>query len=575
MALSDRLPPSPPLASPAAAAAAASLLLLLVFAVVRRSQHAALPLPPGPPGRFLVGNLGQVRADHPEEDYLRWGREYDSDVVHVQVLGQHMVCLNSVEAATELLDRRGANYCDRPRFALFEVMGWGLTLTFLRWGPQFKLHRSLFQKTFTQSNVKVFRPIQEHEARKAVAGLAVHPGRWEEATLLMTTSIIFRIAFGQEITDAASPYCAMAAAANEATTNGGIAGTSLVDLFPPARFLPDWLNPSPALRHARRSRAAIRTIHNVPWAASLKDIEAGTAPPSFMRTHYERLQASRRTARPIDLTERDIKGATGAVFIAGGNSTWSTVLSNLMFLAKYPAVQAGLLAELDAVLGTADGDSAPRSPRLPTFDDRPRLARLDRFMQEVQRSLPLNPLVIPHKSLREDEYRGMRIPAGSLVLANTKAMALNPRVYRDPDVFDPDRYIGVADGGRGEPHPNGNFGFGRRKCPGNFLAMATVYMFLATLLAVFEVEMAVGPDGKPIEPQPAVTIGLGGCVSLPSPRPFLRPPSPTPSPTPALTNRHPAPFQCRLRLRNPAMAKLLGESLKASGESAVPPEPSK
>ncbi|KAL1892883.1 hypothetical protein Sste5346_006776 [Sporothrix stenoceras] len=524
----------PPLISPTVlVTAAASLLLYFLFSLLRRSQHSALPLPPGPPGRFLVGNLGDVSADHPEEDYMRWGKEYNSDVIHVKVLGQHMICLNSVAAATEILDRRGANYCDRPRFALFEVMGWGLTLTFLRWGQQFKLHRSLFQKTFTASNVKVFRPIQLHEARKAVVDLLEQPDKWEEATLLMTTSIIFRIAFGQEITDVSSPYCEMAAAANEATTNGGIAGTSLIDLFPPARFLPDWINPSPALRHARNSRKAIQTIHDVPWAASLKDIEAGTAPPSFMRTHYERLQESIRSGKPIEMTERDIKGATGAVFIAGGNSTWSTVLSNLMFLAKNPAVQKRILEEIDSVLGVS-ADDPSSTPRLPTFEDRPNLPRLDRFLQEVQRSLPLNPLVIPHKSLKEDEYRGMRIPAGSLVLANTKAMAADPHVYQDPHIFDPDRYISTDEGGRGESFPNGNFGFGRRKCPGNFLAMATVYMFLATLLSVYEVEMVIGPDGKPIEPQPAVTIGLGG---------------------------HPAPFQCQLRLRNPAMAQLLKESI--------------
>ncbi len=45
----------------------------------------------------------------------------DSDIIHINVLGQHMICLNSAGAATELLDRRGANYCDRPRFTLFEV----------------------------------------------------------------------------------------------------------------------------------------------------------------------------------------------------------------------------------------------------------------------------------------------------------------------------------------------------------------------------------------------------------------------------------------------------------------------
>jgi len=32
-----------------------------------------------------------------------------------------MICLNSVEAANHLLDKRGSNYSDRPRFTLFEV----------------------------------------------------------------------------------------------------------------------------------------------------------------------------------------------------------------------------------------------------------------------------------------------------------------------------------------------------------------------------------------------------------------------------------------------------------------------
>lgn len=44
-----------------------------------------------------------------------------SDVIHLNILGQHIICLNSVKAAADLLDRRGANYCDRPRFTLFEV----------------------------------------------------------------------------------------------------------------------------------------------------------------------------------------------------------------------------------------------------------------------------------------------------------------------------------------------------------------------------------------------------------------------------------------------------------------------
>ncbi|KAI1851878.1 hypothetical protein JX266_002731 [Neoarthrinium moseri] len=509
-------PPVDPVLVLVGTALLASALCLVYPRRLRR--NSPYPLPPGPPGKFLVGNLGQLSIDHPEQDYIRWGKQYGSDVIYTNVLGQHMICLNSAKAATDLLDRRGANYCDRPRFTLFEVMGWGLTLTFLRWGPQFKLHRRLFQNTFTQSNVKTFRSIQLHESRKAVRSLVHDPTDWQEITLLLTTSIIFRIAFGQEITDKESPYCDMSKAANNATTNGGIAGSTLVDIFPLARFIPNWFNPSAPLRHARASRTAIQTIHNEPWEANIKDIEAGNAAPSFMQMYWQKYKENEKAGKQQEMTMADIKGATGAVFIAGGNSTWGTILSNLLFLTKYPERQRKVQEEIDSLL------DAGEQPRLPTFEDRERLKRLDNFMMETMRCLPLNPLVIPHKSLEDDVYEGMFIPAGTTVFANTTAMTTDPDTYQEPDKFDPERYT------RGEPYPSGNFGFGRRKCPGNFLALASVYMFLATFLAAFELEQVIGEDGKPKVPEPGVSIGLGG---------------------------HPAPFECTLKVRRPDIAELL------------------
>ena len=376
-------------------------------------------------------------------------------------------------------------------------MGWGLTLTFLRWGPQFKLHRSMFQTAFSRSNIKAFQPLQLHEARKAVRTLTSRPAEWENVTLLMATSIIFRIAFGQAVEDENSPYCRMAAAANTATTNGGVPGSTLVDLFPLAKYLPDWLHASPALRHARRSREAICVVHEVPWAAAWKDIASGIAAPSFMKTHLERLWEAEKAGRTPEVTLADIKGATGAAFIAGGNTTWSTDLSVLLFLTKYPVEQARLHAEIDALI--------PLS-RLPVFEDQSRLPSIANFIDEVLRLLPLNPLTIPHRSLAEDFYRGMRIPAGSVVFANAKAMGRDPKAYTDPERFDPTRYE------RGEPPPPGNFGFGRRRCPGNGLAMASVWAFVATLLSVFEVRMVEGEDGRLLEPEVGLTVGLGGSV---------------------------------------------------------------
>ncbi|KAK6839611.1 hypothetical protein PG987_005477 [Apiospora arundinis] len=486
----------------------------------RFGKRNPYPLPPGPPRRLLIGNLGQVSADHPESDYIRWGTEYGSDIIYVNMLGQHMVVLNSAVAATELLDQRGANYCDRPDFTLFEIMGWGRTLTFLKWGDKFKLHRKMFQTTFSRSNVGIFRPMQLQESRKAVRALIKGPDSWSDSTLLMTTSIIFRIAFGQEVPSKSSQYCEMTEAASQATTAGGIAGTSLVDIFPPIRLVPDWLNPSSALRHARKSRKAIQAIHDLPWNANMRAIEAGIAPSSFMKIHWDRFVENSKAGRPQEASLADIKGATGAAVIAGGNTTWATILSCMLFLTRHREVQRKIQARLDMIL--CSGGQA----RLPEFDDRSELKCLDDFIMETMRCLPLNPLNIPHKSLRDDVYRGMFIPAGTMVLTNTTAMAMDAGTYKNPLIFDPSRYD------RGEPYPLGNFGFGRRKCPGNWLALASVYMFLATLLAAFELEQVLDDEGKPIIPEPGVSVGLGG---------------------------HPLPFECALKVRSSEIASLLME----------------
>lgn len=96
------------------------------------------PLPPGPKGEPILGHLRVVPSDKPENAYAKWSKEYskslflnresvnliicsDSDVLYFNILGQPVVVLNSVQAAVDLLDKRGSNYCDRPRFVLFEV----------------------------------------------------------------------------------------------------------------------------------------------------------------------------------------------------------------------------------------------------------------------------------------------------------------------------------------------------------------------------------------------------------------------------------------------------------------------
>lgn len=54
----------------------------------------------------------------------------ESDIIHVNLLGQPVIVLNSVESAVDLLEKRGANYSGRPSFAVMErylkVYGFGM-----------------------------------------------------------------------------------------------------------------------------------------------------------------------------------------------------------------------------------------------------------------------------------------------------------------------------------------------------------------------------------------------------------------------------------------------------------------
>ena len=78
-------------------------------------------------------------------------------------------------------------------------------------------------------------------------------------------------------------------------------------------------------------------------------------------------------------------------------------------MASHPEVQARAQAELESVLGP---------DRLPTYDDWADLPYVTAVMKECLRWRPVVPLSVMHMSIEEDEYRGFRIPKGSIVISN-------------------------------------------------------------------------------------------------------------------------------------------------------------
>lgn len=362
----------------------------------------------------------------------------------------------------------------------------------------------MLQQSFTPTACKSYQSIQLEEARRACRQILSDPDDWETLARRFSSGVVMRIGFGVKIEDKDDAFIQMAVDADHATGNGGTPAGSIVDFFPPIRHLPNWLANSAALKHARDSKFAIERLHNAPWAATEPDIKAGTATSvSFMRTYYEKYSRSIEAGEQPEMSLADIKGAAGAISIAGGNTTWATIVVCILHLILYPDVQRRVREEIDSVT---------KGERLPTFEDRDKMPYFQYMIEETTRCVPLSPLGVPHASLEDDVYEGMLIPKGSMVFANAQAMTHDERVYSSPETFNPDRYIPKEKGGLGEPLPEGPFGFGRRVCVGRHLAMAGVYIFMSTMLSTFELKPEVGADGIEIPPLFELTVGLSRYV---------------------------------------------------------------
>ncbi|KAI3616610.1 cytochrome p450, partial [Moniliophthora roreri] len=90
-------------------------------------------LPPGPKGYPFVGNLFQLDANRPWHSLGKWKKTY-GDIVYIRLFNQDVIVLNSAKAAGDLLDRRAANYSQRPRIPVIECLTGGLSIGFMDHG---------------------------------------------------------------------------------------------------------------------------------------------------------------------------------------------------------------------------------------------------------------------------------------------------------------------------------------------------------------------------------------------------------------------------------------------------------
>ena len=148
----------------------------------------------------------------------------------------------------------------------------------------------------------------------------------------------------------------------------------------------------------------------------------------------------------------------------------------MAFLLNHPAVLKKAQEEIDAHLGSEPS-------RLLDKTDLPHLPYLHCIISETLRLRPAAPLLLPHQATADCQLHGYDVAAGTIVLVNAYAIHRDPVAWGPaPEEFRPERFEhGGAEGKLMLP-----FGMGRRKCPGESLAMRTMGMVLGTLIQCFD-----------------------------------------------------------------------------------------
>ncbi|KAM0827586.1 hypothetical protein ACQ4PT_068107 [Festuca glaucescens] len=148
----------------------------------------------------------------------------------------------------------------------------------------------------------------------------------------------------------------------------------------------------------------------------------------------------------------------------------------MSFLLNHPAVLKKAQDEIDARFGAEPS-------RLLDKTDLSHLPYLHCVISETLRLHPAAPLLLRHEAAADCKLHGYDVAAGTIVLVNAYVINRDLATWGPaPEEFRPERFEhGAAEGKLMIP-----FGMGRRKCPGESLAMRTMGMALGTLIQCFD-----------------------------------------------------------------------------------------
>ncbi|KAJ7845283.1 cytochrome P450 [Mycena olivaceomarginata] len=412
-----------------------SIAAIATLLILNLKPRRAKDLPPGPaPTSWLVGNRNQVPQNKPWRWFQSLNNQY-GPVVYLQMGRTPTVVIGTAQAAWDILEKKSPVTSSRPRF----IMG---------------------------------QEILSNNMRGLMSGNDPFWRRWRryrEHLERYATSVAVVVTYGRRVHDIYNDEVVrLNRESTDFLTSINIPGKYLVESMPALLYLPNFLTPW-------RTAAIKQRAYDIEYLTRLvQEVKTkmanGRATPSFCRQLIEEREKN-------EMGELEIAYACGTPFGAGAETTSGTLSSFMLACAAFgPSFIPKAQNELDAVVGP---------DRMPTFEDFDDLPFVRAVVSETLRWRP----VAKTLSTRECLF-----PRGSTIIANLWGIHLNPADFPDPHRFDPERFMSKRD--YPGPWQHSSFGYGRRVCPGQYLASNSLYLNIARILWGFDLCKARDEKGK-------------------------------------------------------------------------------
>ncbi|XP_040895603.1 cytochrome P450 2J6-like [Toxotes jaculatrix] len=456
------------------------LLFMAVFILtadyVKNRQQASFP--PGPWAFPIVGNILTVDHSRAHESLTQLREKY-GDVYSLRMGQTWMVVLNSLEILKEALVTQGDSSADRPYLPLTEDTLHGLGIVFSS-GNIWKQ-----QRRFALSTLKYFgfgkkslEPDILDEFTHCSKDFQANKGKPFNPHLIINkavSNIICSLVFGHRFEYSNEKFMKLMKLFDRILQIEGSIWAQLYNSFPLLmRRLP---GPHQTVQHIWNDVMDFIKVelkeHKQNWD------------PSDQRDYIDCfLKEIQKNKEQADSTfdEDNLVVSVLDLFVAGSETTSTTLRWAFLYMVKYPEIQEKVQAEIDRVIGQS---------RQPSMDDRANLPYTDAVIHEVQRIANIVPLSVPHVITRDIQLGGYTVPKGVTIIPNLTSVLFDKNEWETPNTFNPGHFLN-DEGKFVKRAAFIPFSAGKRVCLGENLARMELFLFFTSFMQHFTFSMPAG-----------------------------------------------------------------------------------